>query len=79
MVHFYYPPTHASWWDQIECRVSILSHGMLKAASFTPAKQVSKAIDRLLDAYNEKAAPFDWQKRNVHFVPFKRYIVGFHK
>lgn len=65
-VHFHYTPTHASWLNQVEVWFSILSRNALKGASFTSPKQVRKVIDDFVEAYNKKAAPFEWTKRKVY-------------
>lgn len=64
-IHFHYTPTHASWLSQIEIWFSILARQALRGASFTSPRQVREAIDRFILAYNEKAAPFEWRKKEV--------------
>lgn len=71
-VHLHFTPTHASWLNQIECWFSILSRQALRGASFTSPRQVREAIDRFIEAYNQKAVPFEWTKRDVHNVHPKR-------
>lgn len=78
-VHFHYTPTHASWLNQIETWFSILSRGALKGASFTSAQQLREAIDRFIEVYNEKAAPFQWRKKTVRQSAPKRYYSDLHK
>lgn len=65
-VQFHFTPTHASWLNQIECWLSILSRRALKGASFTSARQLREAIDRFIEAYNQDATPFQWTKTHVH-------------
>lgn len=72
-VHFHFTPTHASWLNQVECWFSILWRGALKGASFTSPCQVREAIDRFVAAYNQDASPFEWTKRTIHPVGFKKY------
>jgi len=45
----------------------------LRGASFTSPRQVREAIDRFVAAYNVQAAPFEWQKREVHCVGHNQY------
>jgi len=71
-VHFHYTPTHASWLNQIEIWFSILSRRALRGASFTSVKQLRQAVDDFIAAYNEDAAPFEWKKKVVKPVGFKR-------
>jgi transposase len=75
-VHFHFTPTHASWLNQIECWFSILSRAALRNASFTSPQQLRDAIDRFIEAYNERAEPFEWTKTEVHPVTPKRYIAN---
>jgi transposase len=72
-VNWHYTPTHASWLNQIELWFSILTRQALRGASFTSPRQVREAIDRFVVAYNAQAAPFEWQKREVHSVGLKQY------
>ena len=65
-VHFHYTPTHASWLNQIECWFSILSRRALNGLSATSVRQVCRAIDAFIGAYNQQAKPFEWTKRNVY-------------
>jgi transposase len=63
--HFHYTPTHASWLSQIEMWFSILARQALRGASFTSPRQLREALDRFIQAYNEKASPFEWKKKQV--------------
>ncbi len=72
-VHFHYTPTYASWLNQVEIWFSILSRIALHGASFVSPQQVRKAIDDFVKAYNEKAAPFEWTKRNVYSKGLNKY------
>ena len=65
-VHFHYTPTHASWLNQAEIWFSILTRSALQGASFTAPRQVREAIDRFVQAHNEKAGPFQWTNREVY-------------
>jgi transposase len=78
-VHFHYTPTHASWLNQIECWLSIMSRGALRGASFTAPEEVRLAIDRFVEVYNPKAAPFEWRKEVVHPVPLQRRYADLRK
>ena len=64
-VHFHFIPTYSSWLNQIECWFSILSRQALRGASFTSPAQLRRAIDDFVNAYNQKAAPFEWKKAVV--------------
>jgi transposase len=64
-VHFHFIPTYSSWLNQVECWFSILSRQALRGTSFTSPKQLRKAIDEFVAAYNQTAAPFEWKKAVV--------------
>jgi transposase len=64
-VHFHFTPTHASWLNQIEVWVSILSSKALAGTSFTAPWQVRDQIDAFIAAYNQDAQPFEWTKQVV--------------
>lgn len=72
-VTFHFTPTRASWLNQIEIWFSILFRQALRGGSFTSARQLRGAIDAFIQAHNEKAAPFEWTKCEVHPTPPKRY------
>ncbi len=72
-VHFHFTPTHASWLNQVEVWFSILKRGALDGASHTSPMHVRRGIDAFVAAYNTTAAPFDWQKREVHQVSFSNH------
>jgi transposase len=72
-VHFHYTPTHASWLNQIEIWFSILVRQALRGGNFTSPRQVREAIDRFIEAHNEKAAPFEWRKKEVSPKDLKKY------
>lgn len=75
-VQFHFTPTHASWLNQIECWFSILSRRALRGASFTSPGEVRAAIDCFIAAYNQKAVPFEWTKRQVRNVHPQRYYAN---
>jgi transposase len=65
-VQFHFTPTYASWLNQVEVWFSIMSRSALHGASFASPRQVRDAIDAFVQAYNERAAPFEWTKQVVH-------------
>jgi transposase len=73
MVHFHFTLTHASWLNQIEIWFSILVRQALRGGNFTSPRQVREAIDRFIEAHNEKAAPFEWRKKEVSPKDLKKY------
>jgi len=70
-VQFHFTPTRASWLNQIETWFSILQGQSLSGASFTAIKELQEHIDAFIRAYNEKAQPFTWTKKQIHQKRFK--------
>jgi transposase len=64
-VHFHFTPTSASWLNQVEIWFGILSRKTLRGASFASTTELTAAINAFIAAYNPKAAPFVWRKREV--------------
>lgn len=64
-VHFHFTPTSASWLNQIEIWFGIMSRKALRGASFKNVTELRQAIEAFIAAYNPKAKPFKWRKREV--------------
>jgi len=71
-VHFHFTPTHASWLNQVETWFSMLWRHALRGASFTSPRQLRQAIDRYIDAYADRAHPFEWTKSVVYPAKLKQ-------
>jgi hypothetical protein len=54
-----------------------LSRQTLQEASFVDVKQLRKAIDRSISAYNAQAAPFEWRKSEIKQQPLRDNIAYF--
>jgi transposase len=67
-VHLHFTPTHASWLNQVEVWFSLLARQALRGASFTSVRQLREAVDAFITAYNPRAVPFEWTKREVKSV-----------
>lgn len=64
-VHFHYTPTHASWLNQVEVWLSILSRRALRGLNATSTADVCRAIDAFTAARNANPTPFEWTKAVV--------------
>ena len=67
-VHLHFTPTHASWLNQVEVWFSLLARQALRGASFTSVRQLRAAVNAFITAYNPRAVPFEWTKREVRSV-----------
>ena len=58
---FYYTPKHASWMNQIEIWLSILTRKLLKRGSFTSVADLAARVLAFVTYYNRTMAkPFKW-------------------
>src|SRR6201987_1455309 len=75
-VTFHFTPTSASWLNQVEIWFGIVTRKALSGASFRSAEQLTQAIQDFTTAYNERAAPFVWRKREVKGSQLRDPIVN---
>ena len=75
-VTFHFTPTSASWLNQVEIWFGILSRKALKGASFRNIDQLRAAIEAFIEAYQPRAKPFVWRKREVKGSQLKNTIVN---
>ncbi len=58
---FHYTPKHASWMNQIEIWLSILTRKLLRRASFTSINDLTTRVLAFIEYYNQTMAkPFKW-------------------
>ena len=75
-VHFHFTPTSASWLNQVEIWFGILTRKALRGASFKNVTELRQAIEAFIAAYNPKAKPFKWRKREVRGSQLRNTIVN---
>ena len=75
-VTFHFTPTSASWLNQVEIWFGIFQRKTLNNASFSSINQLVEAIHDFTAAYNKKAAPFVWRKREVRGAQLRNTIVN---
>jgi transposase len=75
-VQFHFTPTSASWLNQVEIWFGIFSRKTLHGASFSSTEELRGAIEAFVAAYNPKAAPFVWRKREVKGSQLRNTIVN---
>jgi len=75
-VHFHYTPTSASWLNQVEIWFGIMSRKVLRGANFKNVTELRQAIEAFIAAYNPKAKPFKWRKREVKGSQLRNTIVN---
>jgi transposase len=75
-VHFHFTPTSASWLNQVEIWFGIMSRKVLRGANFKNVTELRQAIEAFIAAYNPKAKPFKWRKREVRGSQLHNTIVN---
>lgn len=75
-VTFHFTPTSASWLNQVEIWFGIFQRKTLNNASFPSIEHLIEAIHAFTAAYNEKAAPFVWRKREVRGSQLRNTIIN---
>jgi len=75
-VHFHFTPTSASWLNQVEIWFGIMSRKVLRGANFKNVTELRQAIEAFIAAYNPKARPFKWRKREVKGSQLRNTIVN---
>jgi len=75
-VQFHFTPTSASWLNQVEIWFGILARKALRGASFKNVAELRQAIEAFIAAYNPKAKPFKWRKREVRGSQLRNTIVN---
>ncbi len=75
-VPFHFTPTSASWLNQVEIGFGLLSRKALRGASFKNVTELRQAIEAFIAAYNPKAKPFNWRKREVIGSQLRNTIVN---
>jgi transposase len=75
-VRFHFTPTSASWLNMVEIWFGIFSRKALRGASFKNIDNLRIAIEEYVAAYNPKAKPFVWRKREVKGSQLRNTIVN---
>jgi transposase len=75
-VQFHFTPTSASWLNQIEIWLGILSRKTLKGASFNNVTELKNAIEAFIVQYNQQAQPFKWLRREVKGSQIKNTVTN---
>ena len=62
--------------NQVEIWFGIMSRKALRGASFKNVTELRQAIEAFIAAYNPKAKPFKWRKREVKGSQLRNTIVN---
>jgi transposase len=61
-ISLHFTPTSGSWLNLVEAFFSILTRQALRRGSFPTVADLIAAIQRFIDAWNNRCAPFTWTK-----------------
>src|SRR3954449_404676 len=61
-VRLHFTPTSGSWLDLVEAFFSIITRQALRRGSFPTVADLITAIERFIDAWNDRCTPFTWTK-----------------
>jgi transposase len=61
-VHLHFTPTSGSWLNLVEAFFSIITRQALRRGNFPTVADLIAAIERFIDAWNDRCAPFTWTK-----------------
>jgi transposase len=61
-VRLHFTPTSGSWLNLVEAFFSIVTRQALRRGSFPTVADLIGAIQRFIDAWNDRCAPFTWTK-----------------
>ncbi|WP_448639701.1 IS630 family transposase [Geodermatophilus sp. URMC 63] len=61
-VQLHFTPTSGSWLNLVEAFFSIISRQALRRGNFPTVADLIAAIERFIDAWNDRCAPFTWTK-----------------
>jgi hypothetical protein len=65
-VRLRFTPTSGSWLNLVEAFFSIITRQALRRGSFPTVADLIAAVERFIDAWNDRCAPFTWTKDPRH-------------
>ena len=61
-ITLHFTPTSGSWLNMVEIFFGIITRQAIRRGTFTSVKDLTTAIGRFIDAYNDRCSPFSWTK-----------------
>jgi len=61
-ITLHFTPTGCSWLNMVEIFFGIITRQAIRRGSFTSVTDLTVAIGRFIDAYNDRCHPFSWTK-----------------
>jgi len=67
-----FTPTSGSWLNLVEVFFGIITRQAIRRGSFASVKELTNAISRFIDGWNERCHPFIWTKTADEILPHAR-------
>jgi transposase len=67
IMHF--TPTSGSWLNMVEIFFAIITRQAIRRGTFTSVKDLTSAIRRFIDGWNDRCQPFAWTKTADEIIP----------
>jgi transposase len=61
-ITLHFTPTSGSWLNMVEIFFGIITRQAIRRGTFRSVHELTDAIRRFIDAYNQRAQPFTWTK-----------------
>jgi transposase len=71
-ITLHFTPTSGSWLNLVEVFFSIITRQAIRRGTFTSVRQLTEAIRRFFDAWNDRCHPFAWTKTADEILPHAR-------
>ena len=67
-ITLHFTPTSCSWLNMAEIFFGISTRQAIRRGSFRSVTELTTAIGRFIDAYNDRCQPFTWTKDADHLL-----------
>ena len=71
-ITLHFTPTSGSWLNLVEVFFGIITRQAIRRGTFTSVKELTTAISRFIDGWNERCHPFTWTKTPDEILPHAR-------
>jgi transposase len=68
-ITMHFTPTSGSWLNMIEIFFGIITRQAIRRGTFTSVKDLTSAIRRFIDSWNDRCQPFAWTKTADEIIP----------
>jgi transposase len=68
-ITLHFTPTSGSWLNMVEIFFGIITRQAIRRGTFTSVKDLTTAIRRFIDGWNDRCQPFTWTKTADQIIP----------